>query len=279
MTPDTPALLALATEVAVDAGDLLLDYADRFGLTASGRRAAVEVATKTSTTDPVSKADEASEKLIAERILAVRPDDGILGEEDATNRPGTSGLRWVIDPLDGTVNYLYGFPHWCVSIACEDDDGEVVGVVHDPSRGETFAARRGGGTTLNGEPVRVTSVEDLGQTLVATGFSYDPDVRADQGQVAAALVPSVRDIRRPGAAALDLAWVSAGRIDAYLEFALSPWDWMAGRLLVAEAGGVTSSHHLELGGRTRSGLLACGPQIHDALAAWVAEWRETESRA
>lgn len=270
MTPDPDGLLELAVGVATGAGRLLRDYADRYGLGSPARRGEVAVATKTSDTDPVSEADTASERLITGRILRARPDDGILGEEDASNRVGSSGLRWIIDPLDGTVNYLYGIPHWCVSVACEDAGGMLVGVVHDPNRGETFAARRGDGATLDGERVRVSAATDLGQTLVATGFSYDPAVRADQGRLAAALVAAVRDIRRAGAAALDLAWVAAGRLDAYLEFALEPWDWVAGRLLVAEAGGATSEPEVPLGGQPRSGLLASAPGVHDELAAVVA---------
>lgn len=271
MTPDADGLLELADAVATEAGALLLDYARRFGLRHAAQRRKVEVATKTSATDPVSEADTASERVITDRILEARPDDGILGEEDATNRPGTSGLRWVIDPLDGTVNYLYGIPQWCVSVACEDRDGTVVGVVHDPNRGETFAARRGGGATLGRQEMRVSQVREMSRTLLATGFSYDPDVRVDQGRLAAALVPEVRDVRRAGAAALDLAWVAAGRLDAYLEFALQPWDWIAGRLLVTEAGGVGTTHRLKLGGEVRTGLLACGPRVHDELAAWLVQ--------
>lgn len=273
MSTDTGRLLDLAVGTATDAGDLLLSYSDRFGLSSRGRGEPVDVTTKTSHTDPVSEADTASERLITERLLEARPDDGILGEEDADNRPGSTGLRWVIDPLDGTVNYLYGIPQWCVSIACEDADGGLVGVVHDASRRETLAARRGGGTTLNGEPVRVTDAADPGRALVATGFSYDRSVRADQGKLVAALVHTVRDVRRAGSAALDLAWVAAGRLDGYLEFALNPWDWLAGRLLVDEAGGVTTHHELVLGGEVRTGLLACGPGLHPALADWVRDRR------
>ena len=257
----SPELLELAVRVAEEAGDLLLGYAGRTGL---------GVRTKTSATDPVSEADTASERHITSRLLDARPDDGILGEEDAANRRGTSGIGWVIDPLDGTVNFLYGIPQWCVSIAAEDDDGAVVGVVHDPNRRETFAARRGAGATLDGHALSVTHVDDLSQTMVATGFAYDPAVRRDWGAQVAGLVAEARDLRRFGSAALDLAWVAAGRYDVYVEFALNPWDWAAGRLLVDEAGGVTSTRHRHLGGHDRSGLVAGGAAAHDAIVAWLA---------
>lgn len=257
MTED---LLALAVEVAEEAGRLLVEH--------QGRRLTVE--TKSTSTDPVSEADRDSERLLVDRILAARPDDAILGEEDAGNRSGTSGIRWVLDPLDGTVNYLYGIPLWCVSVAAEDDQGSVVGVVHHPASGETFRASRGGGAWLGERRLEVTDVDDAGQALVATGFAYDRSVRGDQGRDAAELVTYVRDLRRGGAAALDLAWVAAGRFDAYLEFGLQPWDWAAGTLLVTEAGGVVSRPERRLGGQDLVGVLAAGPGVHDDLARWLA---------
>lgn len=254
-------LLDLATEVAVDAGQVLIAH----------RHRVLEVRTKTSDTDPVTQADHASEDLIARRLLSARPDDGLLGEEDAANRPGTTGVRWVVDPLDATVNFTYRLPHWCVSIAAEDDDGPLVGVVHDPVRRELFAAGRGLGATLDGAPIRVSDVAALDRTLVATGFAYDPAVRADQGQDAADLLGRVRDLRRGGSAALDLAYVAAGRVDAYIEFGLQPWDWAAGRLLVTEAGGRVSTHERRLGGAPREGIVAGGAAAHDAMTDWVRE--------
>lgn len=253
-------LLALAVDVARDAGDLLLSYAERRSL---------GVETKTSATDPVSEADHAAERLITERILAARPDDGMLGEEAADDRRGSTGLRWVVDPLDGTVNFLYRMPQWCVSIACEDGDGPLVGVVHAPVRGETFTAARGGGARLGDTELAVSTPPDLPRTLVATGFAYDPAVRADQGRLVAELLRSVRDVRRGGSAALDLAWTAAGRVDAYLEHGLNPWDWAAGRLLVEEAGGIVSAVTTELGGRARSGVIAGGSRAHDDLVTWL----------
>lgn len=253
-------LQALAEDIAREAGDLLLSYRMRSDLRTS---------TKTSATDPVSEADHAAERLISDRVSAARPDDGMLGEEDADNRVGTSGLRWVVDPLDGTVNYLYGIPQWCVSIAVEAADGPVAGVVHDPSRGETFSARRGGGATLNGTPLSVTSPTALSASLVATGFGYEPAVRRGQVQMMAELLPTIRDLRRAGSAALDLCWTAAGRWDGYVEFGLKPWDRSAGGLVVTEAGGTASLWRMDLGGASREGVIAGGPVVHEGLAAWV----------
>lgn len=253
-------LLELAVDLAREAGDLLLGYADR----------TLQIDTKTSATDPVSEADHASERLIGEGLLEARPDDGMLGEEDAGNRRGTTGLRWVVDPLDGTVNFLYGIPAWCVSIACEDDEGGVVGVVHDPHRDETFAAHRGGGTTVNGRTVEVRDPDDLTMALIATGFSYGPEVRAVQGRWVADLLPQVRDVRRVGAAALDLAWVAAGRFDGFYEIGLQPWDRAAGQVLVAEAGGISSLREVEAGPERAPCIIAGHPAVHDRLASWLA---------
>lgn len=256
-------LLDLAVDVAVEAGRVLLDHRGR----------TLHTQTKTSATDPVTAADHASERLITSRLLAARPDDGMLGEEAADDRRGTTGIRWVVDPLDATVNFTYGLPHWCVSIAAEDEHGSLVGVVHDPVRGETFRASRGGGAWLDRHPLAVTTVDGLDRTLVATGFAYDPAVRVDQGRLVADLLTHARDIRRGGSAALDLAYLAAGRVDAYYEFGLAPWDWAAGRLLVTEAGGVVSEHRGVLGGQERTGIMAGGRAAHDLLVAW---WQRTE---
>jgi myo-inositol-1(or 4)-monophosphatase len=167
------------------------------------------------------------------------------------------------------VNFLYGLGSWSVSIACEDASGAMVGVVHHPTTGETFRASRGGGAWLDDRQLAVSSVRSLAETLVATGFSYDPAARADQGAMIGALLPEVRDVRRCGSAALDLAWCASGRFDAYLEFGLHPWDWAAGSLLVREAGGVVTEHHRRLGGSSRLGLIAGGRASHDGLADWV----------
>jgi myo-inositol-1(or 4)-monophosphatase len=260
------ATLEAAVEVAEDAGRTLRRFADRH---AAGED--LGVTAKTSATDPVSEADEAAERRIAEGLLGAFPDDGLLGEEGQTNRRGTSGRRWVVDPLDGTVNFLYGIPAWCVSIACEDEHGSLVGVVHDPTRGETFRASRDGGAWLGQRRLQVGAPTELGHAMLATGFAYDPPVRREWGGAVADLLGRVRDVRRFGSAALDLAWTAAGRFDAYLEFGLSPWDWAAGTLLVTEAGGTVSRPSLRLGGRPRPGVLAAGASVHEALAVWVAD--------
>jgi myo-inositol-1(or 4)-monophosphatase len=213
----------------------------------------------------VSDADRTAEEAIAGLLRSERPDDGIVGEEGAAVE-GTSGRRWVVDPLDGTTNYLYGFPQWAVSVAVEDRAGALAGVVFDPVRGELFAAARGGGAALAGERLRVRDGADLSRSLIATGFGYEPGWRREQAAAAAHLLPHVRDIRRAGAAALDLAWLAAGRLDGYWERGLHPWDWAAGRLLVTEAGGAVA----DLEG-ARHGLVAAGPALLPALLELVAD--------
>ncbi|MEU6281789.1 inositol monophosphatase family protein [Streptomyces sp. NPDC047028] len=227
-------LLGLAQEAARRAGELLRD----------GRPADLAVAhTKSSPIDVVTEMDIAAEKLITDLISGRRPDDGFLGEEGAS-AAGTSGVRWVIDPLDGTVNYLYGLPTWAVSIAAEQDGETVVGVVAAPMRGETYHAVRGGGAWATGawEGERALSCRTatpLTHALVSTGFNYVAEVRAHQAEVAARLVPLVRDIRRGGSAAIDLCDVACGRLDGYYERGLHPWDLAAGDLIAREAGALT----------------------------------------
>jgi len=232
------------------AGDVLLA---RYGGPVEG------LERKSTVTDPVSDADRAAEWAIRDLLAAERPGDGLLAEE-GSSAEAASGRRWVVDPLDGTVNYLYGFPAWCVSVALEDERGAAVGVVYDPLREETFRTTRGAACELNGSPVRVRAMTDLSQSLVATGFGYGPDRRALQAEVLRRVLPRVRDIRRAGAAALDLAWVAAGRLDGFWERGLNPWDWRAGRLLVEEAGGSVA----ELQGEP-FGLAAANPGLLAAL--------------
>jgi myo-inositol-1(or 4)-monophosphatase len=229
-----PAELArLAERVALDAAALLRD-----GL--GGRR---QIENKSTTTDHVTEMDRAAERLIVDALLAARPDDGVLGEEGA-NRTGTSSIRWVIDPIDGTTNYVYGFPAFAVSIAaqrCDPDDPTstgtaVAGVVVDVAAGDVFAASAGGGATRNGAPIRCSEVNDLALALVATGFGYDRARRARQARVLTEVLPRVRDIRRMGAASLDLCSVACGRVDAYFEKGLAPWDHAAGGLIASESG-------------------------------------------
>ncbi|HVE67684.1 MAG TPA: inositol monophosphatase family protein [Solirubrobacteraceae bacterium] len=220
-------LLDVAGEAARAAAAVLLE---RFG--AEG----VDVRAKSTPTDLVSAADLEAERALRAALAARRPGDAVLGEEGGDLGGGEGGLRWVVDPLDGTVNFLFGIPHWCVSVACEDSDGALVGVVHDPLREETFAAARGGPATLNGVPVRASARDELTTAMVATGFGYDAELRAAQARVAARVLPRVRDLRRFGSAALDLAWTACGRYDAYFERGLNPWDRAAGALLCRRAG-------------------------------------------
>ncbi len=212
----------------------------------------------------VSDADRDAEALVVGLLRSERPDDGLLGEEDAS-REGTSGRRWVVDPLDGTTNYLYGFPAWAVSVAVEDAEGGIAGVVYDPVRDELFAAERSRGLRVNGEPGRVREPVALDQALVATGFSYERERRAEQAEVLTGVLPRVRDVRRAGAAALDLAMVAAGHVDGYYERGLRPWDWAAGRLAVVEAGGTV----VELEGEPIGLVAASNPELADDLVGLV----------
>jgi myo-inositol-1(or 4)-monophosphatase len=216
----------------------------------------------------VSDADRAAEEAISRLLRTERPSDGLLGEE-GLSADGSSGRRWVVDPLDGTTNYLYRYRPWCVSVALEDADGDgLVGVVHDPLGGETFMAERGGGAFLDGraEPLRVRDGGQLERALVATGFGYDPGVRAGQAEVLQRVLPRVRDVRRAGAAALDLCHVAAGRLDGYFERGPKRWDLAAGALIVQEAGGVVRPL---VGGRR--GIAAARPGLIDALVELTAE--------
>ncbi len=251
-------LLDLAALAARSAGKLL---ADRFGRPVTG------IAHKSSVTDPVTDADRGSEALIRELLREARPDDAILGEE-GDPESGGSGLRWVVDPLDGTVNFLYGIPLFCVSIACEDEAGALVAVVHDPLRDETFAASRGDGTWLGDRRLTVRPAVDSARALVATGFSYEESRRVRQAAIAARLLPRVRDLRRGGAAALDLAWLSAGRWDAFYEHGLQRWDRAAGELLVREAGGEV--HVLPAHDGLPEGVLAAPAGLAEELLELVA---------
>jgi myo-inositol-1(or 4)-monophosphatase len=222
--------LELAEHAARAAGEVLLSY---YGRPPEG------VAAKSSETDLVSDADREAERVIRELIEAERPEDGLIAEEGSRSA-SESGRRWVVDPLDGTVNFLYGFPAWGVSIALEDEEGLALGIVLDPVRPELFSAVRGEGATLDGEPIRVSGRTELARAMVATGFSYESERRARQADLLTAVLPRVRDIRRVGAAALDLCQVAAGRVDAFYERGLKRWDEAAGRLLIEEAGGVVA---------------------------------------
>jgi myo-inositol-1(or 4)-monophosphatase len=257
---DPAELLALAVDLTHRAGAMLLEGLDRV-------RSSVE--TKSSSTDMVTEMDQASEALIVEGILAARPDDGILGEE-GTERPGTSGVRWVIDPVDGTTNYLYRIAGFAVSIGIErvhpgSGATTVAGVVHDPVHADTFAATAGGGATRNGRPIACSPEADLQRALVATGFSYIPDIRRDQASVLVDVLPRVRDIRRFGAAAVDLCSVACGRVDAYFELGLAPWDLAAGALVAREAGVVVTD--LQGGATDGAFVVAAPPALAEPLRA------------
>jgi myo-inositol-1(or 4)-monophosphatase len=249
-----PGLVELAQDMAHEAGALLLERA---------RGPVGGVTTKSSPADLVSDADRESEALLLARLAAQRPDDAVLSEETGES-PGSSGLRWVVDPLDGTTNYLYGFPSWSVVVAVEDGGGTAAGVVFDPGRDETFVAVRDGGSTLNGRPIAVSGAQLPGEALVGTGFSYSAEARAVQARALAAILPAVRDIRRAGSAALDLCWVACGRLDGFYEGPLKHWDSVAGVLMVAEAGGrVSPLPAVDASGD--GGVLAAAPGLHDPL--------------
>ncbi len=256
-------LLEIALEAARRAGALLRD----------GRPADLGVAaTKSSPIDVVTEMDIAAEKLITSFIAKERPHDGFLGEEGASSE-GTSGIRWVIDPLDGTVNYLYDLPAWSVSIAAERDGEAVVGVVEAPMRRETFQAVRGGGAYANGVRAHCRPAPDFEHALVATGFSYLRERRVAMAEVIKGLLPLVRDIRRGGSAAIDLADVGCGRLDAYYERGLNPWDLAAGALFAREAGALTGGRpgeppSGELTVAAPPGLFEPLQQLLDELGAW-----------
>lgn len=193
------------------------------------------VATKSSATDIVTQMDQGSERMLVAAILAERPHDGIIGEEGA-DRTGTTGVTWVIDPLDGTVNYLYGFPAWAVSVGVLVDGQPTHGVVHAPALGTVWHGTAGEDAFANDVPIRTSEVSELSKALVATGFGYEADVRAVQGRIVAELLPRVRDIRRAGAAAVDLCWVAQGVVDAYFERGTHLWDRAAAMAICAGAG-------------------------------------------
>jgi len=207
------------------------------GLAREMRREGIEVAdTKTSAVDVVTEADRAVEELIRSRLAALRPDDAVLGEE-GDDRPGTSGVRWVVDPIDGTVNYLYGLPDCAVSIAAEVDGQVVAGAVVTIPTGIEYAAALGHGATRDGRAIAVRPTPPLAERLVLTGFGYEREVREHQAGCVAALLPEVRDIRRMGSCALDLCHVADGSGDGYVEAGPQQWDWSAGSLVLREAGG------------------------------------------
>lgn len=236
-------------------------------------------ASKSSLVDIVTEADREVERLVVDRIRAARPDDGILGEE-GTSVAGTSGLTWVIDPIDGTVNYLYDIPAYAVSIALVEGEPDpttwraVSAAVVNAATGERYEALRGGGARRDGREIRVADAVPAEVALVATGFGYDAGRRQRQAAVVQRLIGSVRDIRRGGSASLDLAWVASGRLNAYYEIGLQPWDMAAGALLVEEAGGVVRGWQ---GAPASTAFLLAGhADVADELAVLLAGMRPDE---
>lgn len=246
-------LRRIAADLARAAGDMAL---------AGRRRGLTDVSTKSSSTDMVTEFDRASEAMIVEGLRTARPDDAIVGEEGAS-RPGSSGVEWFIDPIDGTSNFCFDLPTWAVSIGARDSDGPLAGAVYAPALGEMFTAHRGGGATLNGEPIGCRTNTDLADALVVTGFSYSPSERVRQSRRIPLMIDQIRDVRRFGAAAIDLCFVASGRADAYFEENLHWWDLVAGQLIVSEAGGVVTDF---AGGDVHpSNVLAAGRGVHAAM--------------
>ena len=239
-------LLKLATAIAKDAGQFLTNRPEQLAID-----------TKSSDIDIVTQMDRASEKLIVEAILAARPEDGIIGEEGA-DRPSKSGYTWVIDPIDGTVNYLYNMAGWSVSIAIKDQEGAVVGVVYSPTLNSMFTAIRGGGSYLNSKQIKGNNPIELNRALIATGFAYGQELRQEQIKQFNDLILKIRDYRRNGSAAIDICNVAAGIVDGYYEMGLKEWDRAAAELIAKEAGAKVSVHG-EL-------TIAAGPHLYGKLS-------------
>ncbi|MFK8023648.1 MAG: inositol monophosphatase family protein [Ilumatobacter sp.] len=260
-TLDIASLRHLCDDLARSAGSFALDARRSLG---PGARAAHE--TKSSDVDPVTEFDRSAEALVVDRLRTERPDDAIVGEEGAADS-GTSGLEWHIDPIDGTVNFVYDLPGWCTSIAVLRDGEPVAAAVYAPAVDELYSAAIGAGATLNDQPIGVSVHTDLATGLAATGFSYHLDGhRVRQAQRIARVLPNVRDIRRQGSAALDLSYVAAGRVETYFEEFINSWDVAAGVLLVREAGGiVTAFDGSDLSVPNPDGVVAAGPALHAAV--------------
>ncbi len=251
-------LLQLATMAAARSAQFLVDgWAQRS-----------VVSTKSSASDVVTQMDRGSEELLVETIRAERPDDAILGEEGG-QREGSTGVRWVIDPLDGTVNYLYGLPMWSVSVGVLIDDQPAVGVVHAPRLGSVWRGVAGQFAEVNGEALSASDCARPEEALVATGFGYEAQVRAQQGQIVADLLPRVRDIRRGGAASVDLCWVAQGLVDAYFERGTHLWD-RAAAMAICQAAGVTVGG--PTGGPAEDAMtVAANPSLYGPLCTLLTE--------
>ena len=250
-------LLELAEKIAKKAGELLMSRPTNF-----------ELDQKSGVLDFATQMDHESENLIVSEILSARPHDSIIGEEGA-NRKGSSGYTWVIDPIDGTVNYLYGIPGWCISIAVKDKDDYLVGVVHAPSFAMTWSARRGGGATCNGKPLRCNEPVELNRALIATGFAYDIERRKPQARFIAELLPQIRDVRRMGACAVDICMVASGSVDAHFEAGVNEWDYAAAGLIASEAG-AKFSYLKGIWDGEKYFVLTAGPSLFASLAKALA---------
>ncbi|MBI3688385.1 MAG: inositol monophosphatase [Actinobacteria bacterium] len=265
-------LARIAVDLARRAGALVADGRARAG----GDRAGLGVRVKSTPTDVVTVMDRVCEDFLVDELRRLRPQDAVVGEEGGTRADGAAPagpgqVRWLVDPIDGTVNYIYGVPQYAVSVAAERGGTVVAGAVHNPASGETFWAWLDGGAYLSGghggegQRLRVTSCSDLGQALVGTGFGYSAAVRAEQARAVAELLPLVRDIRRLGSAALDLCFLAAGRLDAYYEARLYPWDYAAGALIAAEAGAWLAGLHGQPAGDDF--VAAAAPGVAEAFFA------------
>ncbi|WP_441960881.1 inositol monophosphatase family protein [Mycolicibacterium houstonense] len=243
---DALALRAVAEQLAAEAADLVTRRrAEVFGAEAESTGDRVRddvraVRSKSTPTDPVTIVDTETERWLRERLAVLRPGEAILGEEEGGQHEGRSGVSWVLDPIDGTVNFVYGIPAYAVSVAVQYDGRSVAGAVANVPGGEVYSAALGHGAEViragTRTPLRCSAVDDLAMTLLGTGFAYDPHQRARQAEVLARVLPSVRDVRRIGSCALDLCMVAAGRLDAYYEAGVQLWDWAAAALIAAEAG-------------------------------------------
>lgn len=249
-------LLNLAESIALKAGSLLVNRPSKFDLDE-----------KSGVFDFATQMDHESEKLIVSEILAARPDDGLIGEEGA-NRESKSGVTWVIDPIDGTVNYLYDIPGWCISIAAKDRDGGLAGVVYSPATQSLWKAHRGGGAFLNGNPIKCNDPVALNRALVGSGFAYDLEKRKIQAALIARLLPEIRDLRRLGACAVDICHVASGSLDAYFEAGVNEWDYAAAGLIATEAGAMISIDTGIWNGE-KNMVIVAGPALHPALSAQI----------
>ena len=249
------ALQDLAENIAREAGALLIERPSNFTLDQ-----------KSSLHDFATQMDHKSEKLITTRIAEVRPDDGLLGEEGA-ERESSSGYTWVIDPIDGTVNYLYGIPGWCISIAVKDEEGYGVGVVFSPATSMLWKAARGHGAYLNGEKIRCNDPVELNRALLGTGFAYDISRRSAQADLVSQLLPQIRDIRRLGACAVDISMVGSGSLDGFLEAGVFEWDYAAAVVIATEAGAKVTRRRVW--NQSKEMIIVAGPALHERLVALV----------